>query len=344
MRERRLQWGLLLPQGTNLELGGLAPDAAWQVVADTAAAAERLGYDSVWVQDRTETLPRREPHPVFDGWSTLAALSQRVPRVGLGHLGLGAPLRDPAVLAKQAATLDVLSGGRMLLGLEADGYPSEQEAHGWLPPDPAGRRVGLTETVQVVRRLWTERRVSFDGKYVNLDRAFSFPKPLRRPPLLVVDEHPGQPGVPSVDPRHIDGMVWHAEPGRVRAAVQRFRERCEAAGVDPDGVEHTVLLECQIFDSERDRDRWLATPHVVIFWSEHPDLYMQRNVAGTVAGVRDRLAEYVAAGATQFLVWFRDYPDTRSVHQLMADVAPHLGPVASAERAGQPTAAAGAAR
>jgi alkanesulfonate monooxygenase SsuD/methylene tetrahydromethanopterin reductase-like flavin-dependent oxidoreductase (luciferase family) len=295
---------------------------------DTAAEAERLGFDSLCALDRTETLPRREPHPVFDGWSTLAALSQRLGRIGLGHLGLGAPVHDPALLAKQAASLDVMSDGRMWLGLEADGYPPEHDAHGTTLPEQAGRRVGVAETVDALRQLWTQRQVSFDGKQVRLNRAFSFPKPLAdRPPLYVVDEHPGAPDISTistVDPASIDGVIWHAEPDQVRAGVQHLRERCESTGVDPDGIEHTVMLECQIFDSLADRNRWLATPYIVIFWSEHPDLYMRRNLAGTVDTVRDRMREYVAAGATQFLVWFRDFPSPNSMRRFITDVVPEV--------------------
>jgi alkanesulfonate monooxygenase SsuD/methylene tetrahydromethanopterin reductase-like flavin-dependent oxidoreductase (luciferase family) len=333
MPENRLRWGLLLPQGAHLELNGLAGPAAWQVVVDAAVAAERLGYDSVWALDRTETLPRREPHPVFDGWTTLAALSQQVPRVGLGHLGLGAPVRDATLLAKQAACLDVMSGGRMLLALEADGYPPEHEARGAVAPDRASRAVGLTETVAALRRLWTEQRVSAAGTHVNLHRAFSFPKPQRaRPPVHVVDEHPGEPGstVDLIDPRTVDGVIWHAEPSQVRAGVERLRQRCESVDVDPDRIDHTVLLECQIFDSSQARDTWLATPYIVIFWSEHPDMYMRRNLAGTVDTVRERLAEYVAAGATGFLLWFRDYPATTSMQRFMAEVAPLVSAPAAA--------------
>jgi alkanesulfonate monooxygenase SsuD/methylene tetrahydromethanopterin reductase-like flavin-dependent oxidoreductase (luciferase family) len=193
-------------------------------------------------------------------------------------------------------------------------------------PDPAGRQAGLAETVEALRRLWTERRTSFDGKQVHLDRAFSFPKPLNpRPGLHVFDEHPDDPALSTaavVDPRSIDGLIWHAEPAQVRTGIERLHACGESVGDDPGRIERTVLLECQIFDSVRDRDRWLATPYILIFWSEHPDLYMRRNLAGTVEGVRARLREYVAAGVTRFLVWFRDFPSPNSMRRFMAEVAP----------------------
>ncbi|HEU5473540.1 MAG TPA: LLM class flavin-dependent oxidoreductase [Actinophytocola sp.] len=320
-----LRWDLALPQGANLELGGVAAEEGWRRMLTAAEEAERLGYDSVWALDRTETLPRREPHPVFDGWTTLAAVSQRTQRVGLGHLGVGAPVRDAAELAKRAACLDVMSGGRMTLALEADGYPPEHEAHGRPVPDPTARRAGLVETVTAVRRLWTEPQVSTDGPHVRLDRAFGFPQPLAaRPPVHVFDDDPGAPSsvLASVDPAAIDGVIWHAAPEQVRAGTDELLRRCTETGADPDRIERTVLLECRIFDTVDERDTWLATPYVVIFWSEHPDLYMRRNVAGTVAAARESLQRYVDAGATRFLVWFRDYPELTSVRRLMTEVVP----------------------
>jgi alkanesulfonate monooxygenase SsuD/methylene tetrahydromethanopterin reductase-like flavin-dependent oxidoreductase (luciferase family) len=320
-----LGWDLALPQGANLEFSGVSAEAAWQEMLTAATEAEQLGYDTVWALDRTETLPRREPSSVFDGWTALAAISQHTSRIRLGHLGVGAPVRDAAVLAKRAASLDVMSGSRMTLALEADGYPSEQQAHGVPVPEPEARREGLVETVDAVRRLWTDDEVSADGRQVRLNRVFGFPKPLAaRPGLHVVDADPGRPEsvLSTVDTQQIDGVIWHASPADVAAGTEQLRRRCADAAVDPDGIERTVLLECRIFDTVNERDRWLATPHVVIFWSEHPDLYMRRNLAGTVDGVRRQVERYLDAGATRFLVWFRDYPSLNSARQLITEVAP----------------------
>jgi alkanesulfonate monooxygenase SsuD/methylene tetrahydromethanopterin reductase-like flavin-dependent oxidoreductase (luciferase family) len=324
LSSQRLHWGLLLPQGANLELAGLTGAEGWSKMLATAAEAERLEYDSLWAVDRLETLPRREPEPVFDGWTTLAAVSQHIKRIQLAHLGVGAPLRNVAQLAKRAACLDIMSGGRMTLAVDSNGYPSEHEAHGETVPGPEARNQAAAETVQVLRRLWSEPEVSCQGEHIQLARAFSAPKPVRgRLGLHVLDAGPGQPDsvLASLDPRDLDGVIWHATPEQVRTGVDDLVRRCEATGDDPNRIERTVLLECRIFDSAIDRDRWLATPYVVIFWSEHPDLYMQRNAAGTVAAVRTQLQRYVDAGATQFLVWFRDYPDLTSMRQLTTQVA-----------------------
>ncbi|GAA4855840.1 LLM class flavin-dependent oxidoreductase [Saccharopolyspora rosea] len=314
------RWGLLLPQGAHLELAGVDPARAWGHVLDAAAEAERLGYGSVWTIDRSETLPRREPEPVFDSWTALAAVAQRTERIGLGHLGPGAPFRDPALLAKRAATLDVMSGGRMELALEPTGHPSEHRAHGVPVPDPAVRRAALAETVEALRLLWTRQRVSSEGEHVVLDQAFSSPKPANGGIRLHVHED----AVEAVPAQAVDGVLWQAPPEVVRAGVETFRKRCEAAGADPDAVEHAVLLESRIFDTEDERDRWLATPHVVIFWSEHPDLYMRRNLVGTVDAVRDRVRAYLDAGARRFLVWFRDYPELTSARRFMSEVVAWL--------------------
>jgi alkanesulfonate monooxygenase SsuD/methylene tetrahydromethanopterin reductase-like flavin-dependent oxidoreductase (luciferase family) len=333
---------MLLPQGANLELAGLPAAEAWSKVLTAGAEAEQLGYDSLWALDRLETLPRREPQPVFDGWTALAALSQRTKRIRLTQIGVGAPVRDVAQLAKSAACLDVISGGRMALAVDCHGYPPEHEAHGVPVPGPRAAVQATAETVQALRRLWTEREVSVQGEHIRLDRAFSEPKPLAgRLGLHLLDTVASgvEPVLAQLDPRLLDGVIWHATPDQVRARVDHLVRRCADVGDDPDRIERTVLLECRIFDSAAERDKWLATPYVVIFWSEHPDLYMQRNAVGTVAAVRAQLQRYVEAGATQFLVWFRDYPELTSLRQLITLVAPDLtGPSPRPLEAAQPIA------
>jgi len=85
-----------------------------------------------------------------------------------------------------------------------------------------------------------------------------------------------------------------------------------------------VLLDCRLFDNDLERDRWLSSPHVILFWSDHPDVYMRRNLAGTVEGVTQRLQRYVDAGVTQFGIYFRDYPGGDSVAKFMVEVVPAL--------------------
>jgi len=330
MNQQAMRWGAVLPQGSNLELTGMDAAAAWRRVVEVAELAERLGYDHLWALDRVDTMPRREPDHVFEGWTTLAALSQSTSRARLGHLVTGVPFRNAGLLAKQAACLDVISGGRLLLALGAGGYPPEYESYGLRVGPDAERLAALAETVEAMRRLWSERRTTFEGRHVRLAEAHSFPKPLAGSvPIWIAGE--GERVTLDVAARLGDGTLWRVSPDELRHKAAVLRQHCERAGRDPERITRSVFLECRIFDSSTERDRWLATPYVIVFWSTHPDNYVRHNLVGTVEAVTEQVQRYVDGGARELLLWFRDYPDSTSLERFMTEVVPKVGLPAPAQ-------------
>jgi len=317
-----VRWGVVLPQGADSELAGLAGPAAWSVVEQAAQVAAAGAYESVWVADRTDTLPRRSAEPVFEAWTALAALSGLVERVRLGVAVSGAPLRNAALLAKRAASLDVISRGRLELAFRTRDYAPEVESVGLTPPAPADLEAGLTETVEAVRALWSGAATTYQGDHVRLADAHCVPTPVHSIPVALRLD--GANPLPASDRllAACDTVQWQGSPEQVASAIEEFSERLERAGSPPDRVRHSVLLESRLFDSALERDRWLATPYVVVFWSHHPDVYAQRNLYGTTEQVADRLQRYRSAGATEFLLWFRDYPDGESLKRFAQEVAP----------------------
>ena len=168
--------GVFVPQGWKLEYTGWSGPDAWARSVELARLAESLGYDHLWVYDHVETVPRREPTHVFEAFTMLAALSQRTERVGLGQLVTCASYRNAGLLAKEAACVDVYSGGRLILGLGAGWFHEEYHSYGYeYPADPV-RLAVLDETLEVVRRLWTEETVTFDGDHLHFDGAYCDPE------------------------------------------------------------------------------------------------------------------------------------------------------------------------
>src|SRR5205085_1022008 len=135
-----LRWGAFVPQGWKLEYTGWSAADAWARTIEAAEIAEGAGYDHIWVYDHVETVPRREPTHCFEAFTTLAALSQRTSRVGLGQMVTCASYRNVGLLAKEAACIDVFSGGRLILGIGAGWYHEEYAAYGYRFP-PAGERL-----------------------------------------------------------------------------------------------------------------------------------------------------------------------------------------------------------
>jgi alkanesulfonate monooxygenase SsuD/methylene tetrahydromethanopterin reductase-like flavin-dependent oxidoreductase (luciferase family) len=163
--------------------------ATWDGARDAAVAAEQSGFDGIWTWDHLAGQAHGRDG-VLEGWTLLTALAAAVPRVALGPLVLNVANRRPGQLATMAATLQQISGGRLLLGLGAGGggdlpYAAEQRALGTaLPPDPV-RRAQVVEAVTVLRRLWSGRATAFDGEHYQLGEAEGFLQPDPPPPIII---------------------------------------------------------------------------------------------------------------------------------------------------------------
>jgi F420-dependent oxidoreductase-like protein len=159
-----------------------------------ATRAENTGFDSFWVMDHFHQIPfmGRPEEPMLEGWTTLSVLAGVTTKIKLGTLVTGIIYRHPSVLAKIAATLDVLSKGRLFMGLGASYFEGESSAYGITTsgsfPSNQERLIRLEETIQIIRKMWTEEpAASFDGKYYQIRNAYCNPKPIQKPspPILV---------------------------------------------------------------------------------------------------------------------------------------------------------------
>ena len=200
--------GTFVPQGWKLEYSGVDAATAWARSVELAGEAEQLGYDHLWVYDHVETVPRREPTHVFEAFTMLAALSQRTSSIELGQLVTCVGYRNVGLLAKEAACIDVYSGGRFVLGLGAGWYDREYRAYGYEYPANRDRLAWLDEALTVIPRLWSEETVSFEGTHMSFDGAYCDPKPLRspRPPILVGGG--GEQVTLRIAARHADLTNW----------------------------------------------------------------------------------------------------------------------------------------
>lgn len=177
--------------GLQIETYPAGPEGnEYDTMLAVARLAEEVGFASVWYEDhfmwRDDVAPP-SPSPQLECLATLAALAGATERVDLGMLVLGVPYRNPALVAKMLATLDVISHGRIIAGLGAGWHEQEFRAYGWPFPAVGERMDRLEEAVQVLDALLTTRPASFAGRYYTLDRALNDPPPVRRPrpPLLI---------------------------------------------------------------------------------------------------------------------------------------------------------------
>jgi probable F420-dependent oxidoreductase len=230
------------PLRIGIQLPEVERSVRWPEVRTIALAAEECGFDSVWLGDhllyRGDGRPERAP---WDAWTELAALAAVTSRVRLGPLVAATAFHAPGILARAAASVDEVSGGRLVLGIGAGWNETEFRAFGF----PFDRRVSrFAESFEVVRRLLAGERVSFSGAFVSVEDAVLLPRPARRVPLMV-----GANGerILSIALPHADAWnTWYAPYGNTvdgfAAANERVTALCERVGRDPREVERSACV------------------------------------------------------------------------------------------------------
>jgi F420-dependent oxidoreductase-like protein len=321
-----LQYGAFAPQGWKLEYSGVGAADAWSRTVELSKIAERVGYDHLWVYDHVETVPRREPTHVFEAFTTLAALAQHTETIRLGQLVTCSSYRNAGLLAKEAAGVDVVSGGRLILGLGAGWYEREYQAYGYEYPTAKHRLEVLEETVDVIKRLWTEETVSFEGKHLRFDGAYCDPKPLQQLPEIWIGGG-GERVTLRIAAEHADKTNWQVGLDVFIHKSKVLHEHCDRIGRDFDSIVRTHGPDCRLFDSEKDMNAWLHAPDGGHLWGRdaHDD-YVRDNFIGTVEQVTEKVQGYVDAGCREFVLWFRDYPSSESLERFAAEVVPAVTP------------------
>jgi F420-dependent oxidoreductase-like protein len=317
-----LRYGAFAPQGWKLEYTGWSAADAWAHTKDVARLAEQLGYDHLWAYDHFETVPRREPTHMFEAFTTLAALAQHTSKIKLGQMVTCAAYRNAGLLAKEAACVDVFSDGRLILGIGGGWYEREYQAYGIDFPPPADRLRILSETIQVVRLLWTEETVTFSGKHLTFDGAYCDPKPVQQLPEIWVGGG-GEQVTLRIAARYADKTNWQVGLDAFKHKTDVLRRHCDDVGRDFDEITRTHAPDCRLFDTERDLDAWLDSPSGGSIWGRGDKReYARDHFVGTVEQVGEKVQGYVDAGCREFVLWLRDYPSTESLERFMREVVP----------------------
>jgi F420-dependent oxidoreductase-like protein len=267
------------------------PNAAqsWADMLATAQHAERTGWDGIYVADHFLPSIGDDSGPTHECWGLLAGLAAAVPRVRLGTLVCGNTYRHPAVLANQAATVDQISGGRVVLGLGAGWQENEHEAYGIELPRPGPRLDMLEEACQVVKGLLTQDRTSFAGTYYQLEKAPCEPKPVQDP-LPVLIGGGGEKRTLRIAARFADEWNVWGTPELLAQKGGVLDRHCADVGRDPRAIQRSTQALLFMSDNQEflDRIRSADVPRPMVI--------------GTPAEVTGILGQYVAAGVDEFIV------------------------------------------
>ena len=320
-----LRFGAFVPQGWKLEYSGWTASDAWARSVELAQRAEQLGYDHLWVYDHVETVPRREATHCFEAFTMLAALSQVTERAELGQLVTCANYRNAGLLAKEAACVDVFSGGRLILGLGAGWYQREYQAYDYDYLPDRTRLAILDETLAVIPRLWSEETVDFAGEHLRFDGAFCDPKPVRspRPPIWVGGG--GERVTLRIAAERADATNWQVGLDSFRHKSEVLAGHCRDVGRDFDTIVRTHGPDCRLFETEADLADWMGSPTGGSLWGRgDPDEYLRDNLVGTAEQVTEKVQAFVDAGCSEFVLWFRDFPSDESLERFAAEVVPNV--------------------
>jgi F420-dependent oxidoreductase-like protein len=242
-----VDFGVMLPQIKR----------SWQETRAAAAEMDRLGYHSVWFNDHLYGIPMPQI-PIFEAWTALSAVGAVTERAELGTLVSPIGFRNPALLAKMVATLDQISNGRVIVGLGGGWFAQEFAGYGIDFPTVQDRLAQLDEGIALMRRMWSEPQVKFEGRYFRADDVYCEPKPARRPPILIGGG--GERVLLKLAARHADiwnNLAVHLEQMAHKVGV--LRRHCESVRRDPATLrisqQTMVVIGSDEADAQAKRDK-----------------------------------------------------------------------------------------
>jgi F420-dependent oxidoreductase-like protein len=284
-------FGLHLPSYT---FPDTPPERLFDRVAEQAHAAEDAGFSLVTVMDHLYQIGGVGPvtDPMLEAWSTLAALARETTRVRLGTLVTGVTYRNPAMLAKMATTLDVVSGGRALLGIGAAWNEEEHIGYGFEFPAVRERMDRLDEALTIIRAMFTEDRPSFSGRHYRIEQALNVPRPIQPGGIRVMVGGGGEQRTLKIAATHADLTHWFPLGlEMLRHKTEVLDGYCEAIGRDPATIERTMATPVVVAGTEAEARASL---------DRVPPERRPNVAAGTPEQMAEALRPYLDAGFTGF--------------------------------------------
>ncbi len=299
-----LKIGLIVPQGWRMDLVGITdPVEAYETMTRVAQEAEALGYDAIWLFDHFHTVPTPTQEPTFECWTSTAALARDTKRVRIGQMVSCNSYRNPALLAKMASTVDVLSHGRLDFGIGAGWYEQEYRAYGYDFPDGPTRLRQLRDAVRIIRSMWIEEEAVFEGKYAQVHGAINQPKGVQKPHIPLLIGGAGEQVTLKIVAQYGDACnIGHLDNEGLARKFAIIKQHCETVGRDYNEIRRTALLNCAIAENDADA---LAKSGPYLR-SIPANQLRQRALIGTPDTISKRLIELEQAGVQELILFMQD--------------------------------------
>ncbi|GKZ15182.1 LLM class flavin-dependent oxidoreductase [Haladaptatus sp. T7] len=306
----------------------------WQTTKAGIRKAENLGFDAVWAPDH---LFLGRDHAEYECWTLLSTIAGFTENVNVGSLVLCNDYRNPALVAKMASTLDVVSDGRLELGLGGGWHESEYDAYGWEYRDGFERLMRLDESIRLIKRMWEAGTdpVSFDGDHYAIEDAYCEPGPVQdpHPPILVGGQ--GEEVTLKLVAKHADIWntdVFNGDAETLDRKIGVIEDHCETVGRDPDEITYSWDGHIICTRDEKKLDRILDLMLPIQFeeeYTDQPDIETEddaRNyfVMGTPEECAAAIEDRIDRGVTKFQGWFVDFPDHSGLELFADEVIPEF--------------------
>ncbi len=286
--------------------------AHFERVRTIVLECERLGYDSIWLDDHLMF----GKSPVLECWTTLSALSSITAKTRLGTMVLCNSFRNPALLAKMAATLDVISNGRLELGIGAGVQKDEHTAYGAPFLEPRDRIGRMKEAVEIMKKLWTEEKASYTGKHYRINEAVCEPKPVQKPHPPITIGGSGEKLTLKVTAQHADRCDWGYVPSLelYKHKLNVLENHCKAVGRNFHEIEKSCWLGGQIFIASNRKE---LDEKVLRLKPKNVSLkdFKKLNFIATPDECRQKIRQYTSLGVTYFMLFFGDLPSVSGVRR-----------------------------
>lgn len=278
---------------------------------------EKLGYESVWLDDHL----MMGTTPILECWTTLSALASATKKVKLGTMVTCNLFRNPALLAKMAATVDNISNGRIELGIGAGVQKTEHEAYGFLFSSTKERIQRLNEAVEIIKKLWTQKQSSYNGIYYKLKDVICEPKPIQKPHPPIIIGGSGEKLTLKVTAQHANRYDWGylSTVSQYQHKLKVLENHCKKVRRNLDTIEKSYWPAGQIFiretkdELEKQVSKWKPEGTSI-------DEFMKTNFVGTPEDFIKLIQPYVTLGVNHFMLFFGDLPDLTGLRLFMKKV------------------------
>lgn len=297
-----MKYGILLPQGWTMDLAHIKdPVEAYETMVSVAQTAEEAGFAAAYVVDHFHTIPHPTQEVTFECWTSTAALARDTRNIRIGQMVTCNSYRNPALLAKMASTVDVLSHGRLNFSIGAGWYEHEYHAYGYTYPDGPERLRQLREAVQVILAMWTQEEAYFEGNYYQVHGAINQPKGVQKPhiPLLIGGD--GEKVTLKIVAQYADACNVGDDPASVEHSLTVLKRHCEAIGRDYESIHRTTSTMCLMADSDEQALAQIPAERKASLGST-----INTALIGSPETIRQRLHAYEEAGVQELIMRFLD--------------------------------------